>query len=95
MGSPYFFLYVCMYVCIFLRGVCGGGGGAQLRIWSLMGGGRLIYESPTAEGLFRGEVWTHLLFGENLFTITEQFRLLRMATKNLIAFFRRDIEKRP
>ena len=44
----------------------GGGGGGQLRIWSLMGGGRLVYESPTAEGLFRGEVWTHLLFGENL-----------------------------
>ena len=56
-----------MYVCIFLRGVCvGAGGGGQLRIWSLMGGGRLVYESPTAEGLFRGEVWTHLLFGENL-----------------------------
>ena len=63
---------MCVCVCVCVGGWGGGGGGGggrgggQLRIWSLMGGGRLVYESPPAEGLFRGEVWTHLLFGENL-----------------------------
>ena len=56
-----------MCVCVgWGGGGGGGGGGGRLGVWSVMGGGRLVYESPTAEGLFRGEVWTHLLFAENL-----------------------------
>ena len=53
----------------FFKGcVCVWGGGGVGAVKNLVAHGRwrLVYESPTAEGLFRGEVWTHLLFGENL-----------------------------